>query len=189
MNGLVNALDDVHGLFRVGSNDNAVGVQQVVHGASFPQEFWIGDNVELNIRPRIVLDGLADFFPGFDGYGGFVHNDLVSHFWLERLGDFPGHFFNVGQVHGTIRIGRRGHGDEDDFAFRDGSGDGRGKFQPPHGYVFFHELFQLGLVNGDGPGLKSTYFFRIIIHANDVMAHFGKTGACGQPHVTTADNC
>ena len=71
----------------------------------------------------------------------------------------------------------------------DGSGDGRGKFQPPHGYVFFHELFQLGLVNGDGPGLKSTYFFRIIIHANDVMAHFGKTGACGQPHVTTADNC
>lgn len=67
MNGLVNAPDDVHGLFRVGSNDNAVGVQQVVHGASFPQEFWIGDNVELNIRPRIVLDGLADFFPGLTG--------------------------------------------------------------------------------------------------------------------------
>lgn len=173
MNGLVNALDDVHGLFRVGSNDNAVGVQQVVHGASFPQEFWIGDNVELNIRPRIVLDGLADFFPGFDGYGGFVHNDLVSHFWLERLGDFPGHFFNVGQVHGTIRIGRRGHGDEDDFAFRNGSGDGRGKFQPPHGYVFSRALPAWARKWG-WPRIEEYVFFRIIIHANDVMAHFGK---------------
>lgn len=82
MNGLVNALDDIHGSFGVGPDDDAVRVEKVVHGATFPQEFRIGNDVELNVRPRIALDGLSDFFSCFDGYRGFVHNDLVAHFRL-----------------------------------------------------------------------------------------------------------
>lgn len=188
VDGLVDALDDVHGAFRVGADDDAVGMQQVVHRASLPQEFRVGNDVELHVRSCIALDGLADFFTGFDGYGGFVHNDLVTHFRFQHLGDFPRHFFNVGQVHGAVRIGRRGHGNEDDFAFRNGISNGGGKFQPSDGHVFFHEFFQLGLVNGNGPGLEGAYFFRVIVHTDDVVAHFRKTGARGKPHVATADD-
>lgn len=144
VDGLVDALDDVHGTFRVGADDDAVGMQQVVHRASLPQEFRVGNDVELHVRSCIALDGLADFFTGFDGYGGFVHNDLVAHFRLEHLGDFPGHFFNVGEVHGAVRIGRRGHGNEDDFTFRNGISNGGGKFQASHGHVFFTSSSSLG---------------------------------------------
>lgn len=67
MNGLVNALDDIHGPFGVGPDDDAVRVEKVVHGAAFPQEFRIGNDVELNVRPRIALDGLSDFSPVLTG--------------------------------------------------------------------------------------------------------------------------
>ena len=187
-NGLVNALDDVHGAFRVGADDDAVRVQQVVHRAAFPQEFRVGDDVKFHAGACIALDGLAHFLPGFNRNGGFVHNDLVAHFRFQHLGDFPRHFFNVGQVHGAVRIGRGGHGNEDDFTFRDGISNGGGKFQASHGHVFFHEFFQLGLVNGNGPGLECAYFFRVIVHTDDVVAHFRKTGARGKSHVATADD-
>ncbi len=58
----------------------------------------------------------------------------------------------------------------------------------PAATFFFTRFFQAGFVNRNAAGLKQLDLRRVVIHANDLMADLGETGAGDQTDVARADN-
>ena len=66
-------------------------------------------------------------------------------------------------------------------------GAGR-ELEPPGGDIFLDKFFEAGFVNRNAAGLEHFDFGRIVVHADDVMADFGKAGSRDQPDVAGADD-
>ena len=63
-----------------------------------------------------------------------------------------------------------------------------GMLQAPGGRVAVHDLLQARLVNRDATGFQDVDFFRIDVHAHDMVAHIGQTRARDQSDVTGSYN-
>ena len=61
------------------------------------------------------------------------------------------------------------------------------KCEASGGGVLAHQFFQARLVNGHAARLEQRDFLGILVHADDLVAGFGKTGAGDQADVTGSD--
>ncbi len=183
--GLVNFLHRADGALGGDTHDDAVRFHQVLDRGTFAQEFGIAHHI--NVRAGIAAaDGLGHFFTGLDRDGAFVHDDAV---FLDVDGDFAGDAFDKAQIDAAVGLRRGWNGDEDHLGSGDGLADGGRKGEPARRHVLFHQFFQARFVDGDEAVLKLVDFFKVVIHANHPVAHFGKASACDQPDVTRPDNC
>ena len=165
--------------------DDAIGLHQVLDSGAFAEEFGIADDVDVSAGV-VAADGLRDLLAGLDRDGALVDDDAV---FLDVDGDFAGDALDKAEIDAAVGLGRRGHGDKDDLRRGDGVGDGGGEGKASGGDVLLHELLKAGLVNGNVTGAELLDFLDVVIHADDVMAHFGETSARDQPNVTRTNNC
>src|ERR1019366_2079977 len=162
------------GTLRADANDDAVGIHQIADGKTFAQKLRIADHDELHPSGAVALDGLGHFFARLHRHGAFVHHDLVTR---DGSGDVTGNALYVTQIHRAIGLRRRRHRDENDIGMLHALGGAGGELEPSRSNILFDEFFQTGFVNRDATGLKRFDLGRVIIHADDVVTDFRKTGA------------
>ena len=182
---LVNFLHRGDGPLRADADDDAVGLHQIADGKTFAEKFRIADDIKFHLRLAIALDGFRNLFAGLDGDGALVHDDFVTG---HGGGDVARDVLDEAQVHRTVRLRRRGHGDENHVGFLDALGGAVGEFKPPGGGVFLDEFIEAGFVNRDAAGLEQFDLRRVVVHANDLMADLGETGSRDQADVARSDD-
>jgi hypothetical protein len=180
----VNFLHRRHGPLRADADDHPVGLHQIADGKTFAQKFGIADHVKFHLGRAIAFDGFGDLFAGLDRHGAFVHDNFISR---HGGGNVARDFFDEAQIHRTVRLRRRGHGDENHVGFLDALGGAAGERQPSGGDIFLHEFFESRLINRDAAGLEQFDLGRVVVHAHDLMPDFGEAGAGDQADVTRAD--
>ena len=142
----INLLHLRHGPFVEDADHDAVGVHQILDGATLAQKFGIADDVKIHFVFVVTADRLGHFLAGLDGHGRFIHDDLVLG---HRARDLARHFLDETHVHRTIRLRRRRHGNENHFGFFDALGNLARETQPTCGDVLFDEFLQARFVNGN----------------------------------------
>jgi hypothetical protein len=107
--GLVNGLQQIAGAIGVGSDDDAVGVEEVDDGGAFAEELGIGGHVEQFAGDAVSFDDAADPLVGVNGDRAFFNDDFVL---IDGAGDFAGDRIDVGEVCAAGTALRRSYGDE-----------------------------------------------------------------------------
>lgn len=176
---LVDALHGVERTLGVGADDDAVRAEEVVHRAAFPQEFGVGDHVEIDIGRRIARDGLSHFGAGAHWHRRFVGNDAVAVFGLHAFGQLARNLFNVGEVYRAVYLRGRRHGDKDDFTFGDGTGNVRREGQATRACIAPDHVFQIGLVDRRHALLEHFDLAGIAIDAKNPVPVFGEARTRG----------
>ncbi len=94
-------------LGRFAADDDAVGLQAVLDGGAFLEEFGIGD--DLHVGLGLLLEEVVELAVGAGGDGGL--DDDGHHVIVVVLGqgvaDFLAGPFQVAHVDGAVRLGRR----------------------------------------------------------------------------------
>ena len=98
------------GALTVGSDDDAVRVQEVGDGSSFAQELGVRDDVKEVALDSVALQRAADPLVGVDGHGTLLDDDLVGG---QRAGDLAGDGLDIGEIGVAGLALRRSDGDED----------------------------------------------------------------------------
>ncbi len=183
--GLIHLLHQGDGAVRVPADDDAVRLHEVCHGAAFTQELRIADDIKLHAGLGIAADGLRHTLTGLHRHGALVHDHAVA---VQELGDLTGHLFDEAQVHAAICLRRCGHGDEEHLPMVHAFLGAGGEAQALRRHILLHQRLQAGLINGDLTSQQGLDLAGVIVHADDVVPHFGKAGACGESDVTRTDD-
>lgn len=130
------------GLFA--ANEDTVGVEQVLDGGAFGEEFGVGEDLVFVAVAGCAEDAF-DGFGGADWEGGFFDDDFVA---VGFFGDLAGAEFDEFEVGGfafayAVGFGGRVDADEDHVGGADGSGDVGGVEE-----VFASDFFDDGLEAG-----------------------------------------
>ena len=177
---LVNLLHVGQRALVVGTDDDAVGVEEVIDGAAFAEEFGVRHDAELDAGRGVAADGLLDLVAGLHGHCGLVHDHAVAELRGQALGDLAGDLFDEGKVHGAVGLWRGRHGDEDHLAIADAFFGGGGELQAAGGHVGLHEFFQAGFEDGHLAFEEGFDLFGIVVHAGHFMTDFGEAGSGGE---------
>ncbi len=111
---------DRGGTVAVGTDDDAIGMEEVGDGGSLAEELGVGDDVEEMTGDAVALHRAADPLVGVDGNRALFDDDLVAG---ERAGDLAGDGLDVGEI-GIAGLALRGSdGDEDGIALAGGLGE------------------------------------------------------------------
>lgn len=115
----VQAGHDLQGV-GVAAQDDAVGVEAVLQGGAFPQEFGVADHAVpfVAVAGRVVLEEALHVVAGADGHGGFVDDDLRVPVEVRR--EFLGGAGDVLQIRRAVLAGGSAHADEHDVRPGDG---------------------------------------------------------------------
>ena len=183
--GRIDFLERGHGSLGTDADHDAVRMHQVLHGKSLAQELGIADHVEFHARFAVAFDGLGHLVARLDRHRAFIDDDLVAG---HRGGDVPRDPLQEAHVHRPVRLGRRGHGDEDHIGLLDALGRARGKREASRGHVLLHQLFETRLVDRDAALLQQLDLRRVIIHTDHLVADLGKASAGDQPDVAGPDD-
>ena len=62
----------------VAADENTIWRQQIIDRRAFSEKFRIGQNLIGNAGLLVSLQNGLDRFCGFDGHGGFFHDDLIT---------------------------------------------------------------------------------------------------------------
>jgi len=180
----VDGVKDGGGAVVVGTDDDAVGVEEVGDGGSFAEELGIGDDVEEVTGDAVALHGTADPLVGVDGDGAFFDDDFVGG---KGACDLAGNGFDVREI-GVAGLALRGaDGNEDGVALA--GSFGKVSHEAHFGVaVALEEFGEVALVDEGVSALKGGNLALIIVDADDVMAHFSKTNGCYEPDVPRSNN-
>ena len=182
--GKIDAAEHGRGAFAVRTDDDAVGMQEVADGRSFPEEFGVGDDVEELAGDAIALHRACYPFIGVDGNGALFDDDFVTG---DGACDLAGDGFDVGEI-GVAGLTLGGaDGDKDGFALPGGLGE-IGHEADFGVAVFLQEFGERVFVDERVASLKSGYLSLVIVHANDVVAHFCKTDGGYKSDISRSDD-
>ncbi len=159
---------------------------EVADRRALAQEFRIGNDRDIGVRPRLANDAL-DLVAGADRDGRFGHHDGEA---VERGGDLLRRGVDVGQVGVAVAAARR-------RADRDEDGVGLGhrpfrsvaKLKPPGLHVGGDQVVEARLVDRHLAALKRRDLGGVLVDADDVMAEIGKAGPRNEADVAGADHC
>ena len=180
---LVDLLHEGDRALAVAADDDPVRLHEVGDRASFAQELRVADHVEFGPGLVVAPDRIRDLFAGSHGDGAFIHDDAVLA-GFEDGGDFAGDFFDVGQVHAAVGLGRGGDGDEHDLRVVHPLLGARRKLQPLRGDVLVDQLFEARFVDGDFAGEQRVHLALVVVHADDVVADFREAGTRDKTDIT-----
>ena len=99
-------------MFTLRTDDDPVGMHQIVNGAAFAQKFRITDDVELRAVTIITLDRFGHFFPGLYRHGALIDDDAVIG---QDTSNFARDFFDKAQVYAAVGMRRGGHRNENNL--------------------------------------------------------------------------
>ena len=106
------------GRFVLDADDDAIGVEEVLDGGAFAEEFGIGGDAERDVGvSRVRGQGAAQFETGARGNGALFDDELGG---LRFLGDLAGDVVDRGKVGFAIAFWRRAHADENGIAEANG---------------------------------------------------------------------
>ena len=182
---LIHLLHDGQGAVAVAADDDAVRLHQVLHGAAFAKELRIAHHIKLHTRAGVAADGLRHTLAGLYRHGALVHHHAVA---VEEAGDLAGHLLHKAQVHAAVWLGRGGHGDEQHLAMVHAFFRAGGETQALGGHVLADHGLQARFINRNAASLQGLDLFFIVVHADNLVACFSETGACGEPDVAGADD-
>ena len=132
LKGLVDFLHGRDGAIGRDTDDNAIGLHQVLDGGTFAQELGITDDIDVSTG-IVAADGLRHFFAGLYRDRAFIDDDAV---FLDVDGDFPGDSLDEAEVDAAIGLRWCRYGDENDLGFLDGIADGIGEERRPAATFF-----------------------------------------------------
>jgi hypothetical protein len=145
----------------------------------------VADDVEINPRLGIALDGIGHLVSGFHRHGAFVHDDFVTR---HRRCNITRDAFDKAEVNRAVGLGGRRDGDEDHVRFRDAVRRARSKAQAICGHVPDDQVLQARLENRDDEGAQGGDLGFIVIHANDSVPGFGEAGSGDEANVTCSND-
>ncbi len=183
--GKIDSIEDGSGSVTVGTDDDAVGMEEVGDGCSFAEELGIGDDVEEVPGGSVALHRTGNPLVGVDGNGALFDDDFVTG---EGTGDLAGDGFDVGEI-GVARLAlRSAYSNEDGFALAGGFGE-IGHEADFGVAVLFEELRQVVFVDERVAALKSFDFAFVIVHTDDIVAHFGEADGSDQADISRSYDC
>jgi len=122
---------------------------------------------------------------GADRHSGLVDDDLeVGHVLGDRLRDGQ-HVLQVGRA---VLVGRGADGDELDPAEIDAGLGVGGEQQPPGLAVAPHHFGETGFVDRHAAVIEQVDLGGVDVHAHDLVADLGQTGAGHQADVAASKN-
>ena len=134
---------------------------------------------------EFVGNGGVDLAGSTDRHCALVDDYLVVGHQAADITRGGKHVLKVG---GAVLVGRRTDGDELDGAMVNGLVDVGREVQATGGHIAPDHFLQPRFVDGYAASFKDADLFRIDIKAENVIAHFGQTGATDQSNVTGADD-
>ena len=168
----------------VGTENDPVGPHEVLEGAALTKELRIGGDVEsMPTLEHLLHDVLhAPCRPYRDG--GLVDDHLVA---IHHLGDLAGDRLHVLQVGRAVLSGWRADGDEDHQRAVHSLRQVGGELEPVLRHVLGDQAVEPRLVDRDLAAFQRRDLRRVVIHAGDVDAELGETGAGHQADVTASN--
>src|SRR5439155_16446303 len=144
------------------SDNDAVGMHQIVNGAALAQKFRITNYVEFRAAPIVTLDGFADALAGFDRNSTFIDDYPII---AQNISDLSRDFFDEAKIDIAVRLGRCRHRDENDLRLIDAFANATAEMQPMGGHIAMDDFFQARLVNWNSAGLQRFDFCSVIVNA------------------------
>src|SRR6266576_675903 len=146
---LVDFFHQIGRMFALRTDDDPVGMHQIVNGAAFAQKFRIADDVELRAVTIITLNRLGHFFTGFYRHRALIDDHAII---SEDAGDLARDFFDEAQVDAAVALRWSRHRNENDLRVIDAFFNTIAEAQPMGGDVAVNQFFQTGFVDGDPAG-------------------------------------
>ena len=175
--GLVDFLHEGDRSLAVASDDDAVGLHEIWHRATFAEELWIADDVEFGARLVIAADRVGDFLAGLYGDGALVNNDPILA-GLENGGDFPGNLLDVRKIDAAVGLWWRGNSNKNDFGVVHSLfGVGR-ELEALCCHVAMNQFLKTWLVDRHLASQELIDFFFIVIDADDGVSDLSE--ACSR---------
>ena len=91
----VDVAQDCAGSLAIGTDDDAIRVQEVSDGGTLAEELGVRDDVKEMALDAITLQRAADPLIGIDRYGALLDDDLIGG---QRTGDLAGDCLHVGEI-------------------------------------------------------------------------------------------
>lgn len=132
---LVDLSHNLAGTVVTNTDDHPVTRHKIFDGAAFAEEFGVADDVEVDLVDIMFGEDFGNEIAGSDGDGTFIDDNFIG---ISVLSNLLGCGFNVGEVGGTVVVGRSTDGDENSISLLGGFGETGGKRKAAGGYVFFH---------------------------------------------------
>jgi hypothetical protein len=182
------AIEFAHAFARalvIGADDDAVRALEIVDRRAFAQEFRVGDDGEIRVRPRL-LDDRFDFVAGADRHRRFGDDDRVA---VHQAGDFFRRRIDVGEVRMPVAAARgRADGDEHRVGLADRLRRIGGEEQPALLDVILHQLIETRFEDRNLALLQARNFARVLIDARHRVAEIGEARAGDKAHIAGADH-
>ena len=172
--------------FIIGADHDAIGMLEVLNGGTLAEEFRIGHDGDVGIRPHF-MDDARDLVAGAHRHRRFGDDHRET---INRLGDLARGRVDVGEIGMTVPApGRRADRNENCIGRSNGLCQLQREDEAPGPRVARDELIEPGLEDRRFANAQERDFFRVLVDANDLVAEIGKTGARDKPHIAGADHC
>ena len=165
----------------IGAKDQPIGMHEIVDGAAFSKELWIGHHVERNLVAQVLAHDSGHDVSSADRDGALVHDgDRLLHCARDGLGRL------LDEVEVRLATTARwgSDGDEDEVGAGDRLVVVAGKGQPAALQGFRQQLVEPGLIDGwDAPAELGELGF-VDVHAGDLVTDLCQADGGGQAHVS-----
>ena len=162
------------------ADDDAVGLEEVLHRRSLAQELGVRD--DLHVR---AIEHPLDDPRRADRHRGLVDDDALVG---QLLGDLPRGLLDVREIGAAVlALGRR-HAQERDVAVAHGVGRADHEAQAPRPQALLDEPVEAVLDDRDLATGQPSDLVRVDVGARDLVAEMGEAGSGRQPDVARADD-
>ena len=186
---LIEPVHDFTGIFGIDADHNPVGVEIVLYGIAFLQEFGVRCYVELDVELascNFLGYGLANFFGCAYRDCALCHHDHVS---VDVATYFVCNCKHILQVGATILVGRRAYADECSVGFLQGFGIVAGKRQQAFAHVVVNHVFKTRFPYREYAVVEVVNLFAVDVEARYADTHFGETSSRNKSYVARSNNC
>src|SRR6478672_1812136 len=136
-------------VFTLRTDDDPIGMHQIVDSTAFAQEFRITDNVKLRAVAIITFDRFGYFFASFYRHRALIDDNPVIG---ENAGDLARDFFDETQVDAAVALRWSRHRNENDLRAIDAFFNTTAEAQPVGGDVAVNQFFQTRFVDRHSAG-------------------------------------
>ena len=176
------------GVLVVGTNDDPVGVHEIIDRSPFLEELRVRYHGEFDVdAARFETLGYrgAHQVRRADRYGRLVHHDGRR---VQCVADLPSHFQDVAKVGRAVFAGWCADGNEEHLGLLHRFAQRSREMQTPGAMVLRDDLFETRLVNRQNALLEIIDLGLVDIDAVDRVAHFRDAGTGNQTDVAASDD-